>query len=91
MVRVVGWAEVYREKAPSTDGQWFDYHIKVVDDQITLRVNGEITATWTQPEGYKGPNPNMAGRRIGSGTIAFQAHDPGCEVHYKDIQIKMLD
>ena len=84
-------AEVYRGKAPSTDGHWFDYDIKVVDDEITLRVNGEITAAWTQPEGYKGPNPNMAGRRIGSGTIAFQAHDPGCEVHYKDIQIKLLD
>ncbi len=83
-------AEVYREKAPSTDGEWFDYHIIVKDDNIVLKVNGETTVNWTQPEGYAGPTPGMSGRKLGSGTIAFQAHDPGCEVHYKDIQIKML-
>lgn len=84
-------AEVYREKAPSTDGEWFDYHIIVKDSNVVLKINGETTVNWTQPEGYAGPNPNMSGRKIGSGTIAFQAHDPGCEVHYKDIQIKILD
>jgi|TARA_B110000037_G_C17126590_1_gene508402 hypothetical protein len=84
-------AQVYREKAPSTDGEWFDYHIIVKDDVVTLQINGETTVSWTQPEGYAGPNPGMAGRVLGSGTFALQAHDPNSVTHFKDIQVKVLD
>ena len=84
-------ALVYREKAPSTDGEWFDYHIIVKDDMVTLKINGETTVEWTQPEGYAGPNPGMAGRVLGSGTFALQAHDPNSVTHYKDIQVKILE
>jgi hypothetical protein len=34
---------------------------------------------------------NFPGRRIGSGTIALQGHDPGSTVDYKNIRIKPLD
>ncbi|MCB1120247.1 MAG: DUF1080 domain-containing protein [Verrucomicrobiae bacterium] len=83
-------AQVWRDKAPSTDGEWFDYHIIVVDDTVTLKVNGETTVQWTQPADWKGP-VNMPGRVLGSGTIALQAHDPDSETHYQDIKIKILD
>ncbi len=83
-------AQVYRETPPSTDGKWFDYHIIVKDDNVVLKVNGETTVNWTQPEDWKGPR-NMPGRVLGSGTIAIQAHDPDSEVHYRDIKIKLLD
>src|SRR4029453_18153250 len=36
--------------------------------------------------GREGP-----GRRLGAGTIALQAHDPGSTVYYKNIRIKPLD
>lgn len=75
----------HQPKAPSTDGEWFDYHIIVRDNTITLRVNGVIQTEWTQPEGWE-----MGGRRIGSGTIGIQAHDPDSEIHFKDIRIKTL-
>lgn len=84
-------AQVYREKAPSTDGKWFDYHIIVKDDLVTIKVNGETTVQWTQPEGYAGPNPSTPGRVLGSGTFAIQAHDPKSVTHYKDILVKILD
>lgn len=84
-------ANVYREKAPSTDGEWFDYHIIVKDDLVTLKVNGEIVVNWLQPEGYKGPKPNMSGRVLDSGTFAIQAHDPDSVTHYQDIKVKVLD
>lgn len=77
---------IYQPKAPSTDGEWFDYHITVVDRTVTIRVNGEIQTQWTQPEDW-----SMGERKIGSGTMALQAHDPESEVHYKDIRIKILD
>jgi hypothetical protein len=32
----------------------------------------------------------MEGRLFSSGTVALQAHDPGSEVHYRNIRIKPL-
>jgi hypothetical protein len=84
-------AQVWQDKAPSSDGEWFDYHIIVVDDTVTLKVNGETTVNWIQPEGWEGPSKSMRGRVLGSGTIALQAHDPDSEAHYQDIKIKILD
>lgn len=78
-------------KSPSTDGEWFDYHITVRGKRIVLKVNGETTVDFTEPEGWNGPNPHMAGRKLSSGTIALQAHDPGSTVFYKDIRIKPIE
>ena len=83
-------AQVYREKAPSTDGEWFDYHIIVKDDNVKIMINGETTVDWTQPEGWVPPK-NMAGRFLQTGTFALQAHDPDSITHYKDIKVKVLD
>lgn len=83
-----GESEV-REKAPSTDGEWFDYHITVRDRRIVIRVNGEVTVDYTEPEG--GPqDKNFPGRKLGRGTFAIQAHDPDSEVHYARIAVKPL-
>ncbi len=38
---------------------------------------------FTEPEGVEGP------RKLGSGTIAIQAHDPRSVIHYKDVKIKV--
>lgn len=80
-----------RKVAPSTDGEWFDYHIIVQGKKVTLKVNGEITVEFTEPEGWKGPNKSMRGRVLGEGTFALQAHDPGSTVCYKDIQLKVTE
>ena len=78
-----------REKAPSTDGEWFDYHITVQGKRIHIRVNGETTVDYTEPEG--GPtSPGFAGRRLGEGTFGIQAHDPDSEVHYTRFAVKPL-
>jgi hypothetical protein len=75
----------YRPYAPSVDGEWFDYHIIVQDNRIIVKVNGKTTVDWEQPADW------AKKRRIGHGTIGLQAHDPKSEVHYKDIQIKILE
>ncbi len=88
LVRVNQNQEVFlhQKQAPSKDGKWFDYHIIVKDQTITIKVNGETQVVWNQPEDW-----DRTGRRIGSGTIGIQAHDPDSKVHYASIQIKVLD
>ena len=81
------------EKAPNTDGEWFDYHIIVKGKTITIKVNGKTTVEWTEPEGFDPAKAllNMPGRKLGRGTFAIQGHDPGSTAYYKDIQLKVPD
>jgi len=81
-----GEVNLYAQRAPSIDNEWFDYCIIVKDKTITIKVNGEIQVQWTQPDDW-----SKETKRIQSGTFAIQAHDPKSEVHYKDIKVKMLD
>jgi type 1 glutamine amidotransferase len=84
-----GGENIIRDAPPNKDGQWFDYHIIVKDRVITLKVNGETTVQYTEPEG--GPRSNFGGRKLSQGTFAIQAHDPGSEIHFRNIRVKVLD
>jgi hypothetical protein len=80
------------KETPFKDDEWMDYHIKVSGKQITITVNGKVTADYTEKEtDARGDANQKKGRWLSEGTFAFQAHDPGCEVHYKDIMVKPLD
>ncbi len=72
------------------DNQWFTEDILVKGETITVKVNDKLVAQWTQPPDWNGTK-DFPGRRIGPGTIALQAHDPGSTVFYKNIRIKPLD
>ncbi|VGO22578.1 3-keto-disaccharide hydrolase [Pontiella sulfatireligans] len=85
-----GGKHIKRDAAPSTDGEWFDYHITVVDKKITIRVNSETTVEYIEPEGGPG-NTQFSERKVSDGTFALQAHDPKSEVHYRNIRVKILD
>jgi 3-keto-disaccharide hydrolase len=76
--------------AVASDNQWFTEDILVQGDTITVKVNDKLVERWTQPAGWTGTK-NFPARRIGPGTIALQAHDPGSTVYYKNIRIKPLD
>ena len=84
---------IIREKAPSTDGEWFDYHIIVKDKTITIKVNGETTVEWTQPDGFDPAKElrGMPGRKLGQGTIGIQSHDPDSVTYYENILLKITD
>ncbi|HPD48267.1 MAG TPA: DUF1080 domain-containing protein [Anaerohalosphaeraceae bacterium] len=73
------------DNAPSRDGEWFTQHIIVRDKRIIVKVNGKTTVDYIEPEGVTG------GRRLSSGTVAIQGHDPDSLVHYRNIMIKPLD
>ena len=73
------------DNAPSKDGEWFTQHIIVQGKRIIIKVNGKTTVDYMEPEGVTG------GRKLSSGTVAIQGHDPGSIVHYRNIMIKPLD
>lgn len=65
---------------PTKDGEWFDYHIKVVGAHIEFRINEQLVMTFNDEE-YK------------KGFFAIQCHNPGMlieakELYYKDLSKK---
>jgi hypothetical protein len=77
------------DKSPVVDNEWFDYFIEVQGKRIIIKINGVTTTDFTEPDGWTPPE-KMPGRKLSSGTIAIQAHDPGSVIHYRNIQIKPL-
>jgi hypothetical protein len=71
------------------DGQWFTEDIVVLGDTVQVKLEGQEVVNWKQPADWKG-TAEFPERRIGPGTIALQAHDPGSTVYYKNIRIKPL-
>ena len=80
--------DVHEQLVP--DNQWFTEDIIAKGDLITVKYNDKVVVEWTQPADWNGTS-DFKGRRVGPGTIALQAHDPGSEVWYKNIRIKPLD
>jgi hypothetical protein len=74
---------------PAKDDEWFPMEIMVQGSVVTTTVKGRKTAEWTQPADWV-TNYDHSARRIGPGTIAFQAHDPNSFTYYKNIRIKPL-
>ena len=74
-------------KSPVPDNEWFNYRIKVQGKTIQTYINDMLAAEYTEPEEiYR--SDGMEGRILGSGTFAFQCHDPGSVVYYKNIKDK---
>jgi hypothetical protein len=76
--------------APAKDDEWFTQHITVQGDMIMVQVGNAHTVHWMQPKDWNGGGANSPDRRIRTGTIALQAHDPGSTVHYRNIRIRLL-
>ena len=71
------------------DDVWFEYHIRVEGKRIQIWIDGKQTVDFTQPDDWTPPK-GMAGRKVGAGTFALQAHDPTCKVDYKDLVVERL-
>ena len=75
--------------APAQDGEWFTLFIKVEGKHVITKVNDKVISDYTEEE-KPTRKPDMAGRLIAQGTFAIQGHDPGSEVHFKNIMVKPL-
>lgn len=70
------------------DDEWYETHIIVKGRHITIKINGETTVDWEQPEDYK--HPQFAHRKLSKGSFAIQAHDPNSVVYFRNIRVKPL-
>jgi hypothetical protein len=75
-------------ESPVNELEWFNYHIIVDGKRIILKVNGETTVDYTEPDNPD--RPDRPGRLLSDGTIALQAHDPGSVVYFRNIRLKPL-
>lgn len=69
---------------PAKDGTWFTLEAIVKGKAVTVRVDDRVLYEFVEPEGVTGT------RKLSAGTFALQAHDPGSEVHYRNIRVKRL-
>ncbi|MDX1590376.1 MAG: DUF1080 domain-containing protein [Balneolaceae bacterium] len=71
--------------APHDDEEWFTYTIRVEGRNITFKVDDATVMEYTVPENGEESS------RLGSGTIALQAHDPDSRIYYRNLQIRLPD
>jgi hypothetical protein len=64
------------------DNEWFTMHTIVRGRHVQVMVDGRQTVDYTEPA--------ESATRLTGGTIALQGHDPGSEVHYRNIMIRPL-
>jgi hypothetical protein len=79
-------------EAPAKDDEWFKYEIIVKGNHVVVKIDDKVTADYTEDaEALAKDKKIEPGRRIGEGTFALQAHDPGSTVLYRNIRVKRLD
>ena len=79
-------------EAPAKDNEWFKYDIIVEGNHVVVKINDKVTADYTETAEALAKVPGIEpGRKVGSGTFALQAHDPGSTVLYRNIRVKRLD
>ncbi len=64
------------------DNEWFTIHIIVRGRRVQVLVDGRQVVDYSEPDG----SPT----RLTGGTVALQGHDPGSEVHYRNVMIRPL-
>jgi hypothetical protein len=74
---------------PAKDNTWWTQTITVQGNTVTVKIDDVVVLAYTQPEGAKSGKDFT--RVISPGTFAFQAHDPGSVVQYKNIRVKRLE
>ncbi|GAA4413490.1 DUF1080 domain-containing protein [Nibrella viscosa] len=71
------------------DNEWYTEHIIVQGKKVTVKVNDKVINEFTEPADYN-PTGGNAQKKLSSGTVALQGHDPKSKVLYKDIMIRVL-
>jgi hypothetical protein len=75
--------------SPAKDNEWFTQSVIVKGRHIVVKINDKVVNDYTQPKDLK-REPGWEGNVIGSGTFALQGHDPGSEVHFRNIMVRPL-
>ena len=81
--------------SPAKDNEWFTQHVIVDGRKVTVKIDDKVVNEYEETDS---PQPEREGGRergrgrpvLSSGTFALQGHDPGSEVHYRNILVKPL-
>lgn len=71
------------------DNEWYTQEIIVTGRRIQLIVNGKTMVDYTEPDSKDAFSKDFE-RRLGTGTIALQAHDPKSVCHFRNLRVKPL-
>jgi hypothetical protein len=74
---------------PAQDNKWWTQHITVKGNKVTVKIDGKTVLEYNEPPGAVASKDFE--RKLGSGTFAFQAHDPKSVIRYKNVRVKRLD
>lgn len=77
--------EIYVE-----DGEWYTEHVIVEGSKITVKVNGQTINEYDESKDEK-RGGDLGTKKLSSGTIALQAHDPESVIYYRSVKVKILD
>lgn len=69
---------------PTKDDVWYTQEVVVQGKRVVVIVDGRVLFEFVEPDGVTGT------RKLSHGTFALQAHDPGSEVHFRNIRVKRL-
>src|SRR5688500_3320739 len=76
-------------EAPAKDDEWFKYEIIVEGNHVIVKLNDKVTADYKEDPAELDKDKSIEpGRRMGEGTFALQAHDPGSTVLYRNTRVK---
>ena len=69
------------------DDEWYTEQISVQGKKVTIRINDKIINEYMEPDSI---SQGASGKKLSSGTVALQGHDPKSKVLFKDIMIRVL-
>lgn len=69
------------------DGDWYTEQITVQGNKVTVRINDKIINEYSEPDSI---SQSTGRKKLSSGTVALQGHDPKSIVYFKDIMIRPL-
>ncbi|WP_194778031.1 3-keto-disaccharide hydrolase [Pararhodonellum marinum] len=71
------------------DGKWYNQHIIVQGDHVTVKINGKTVMEYKESEDTNRTG-DLGSKKLDRGTFALQAHDPESIVYFKNIMVKPL-
>ena len=76
-------------KSSAQDNKWWTQEIIVKGNTVTVLIDGQKVLQYVEPPGAQA-SPGFE-HKLGSGTFAFQGHDPKSTIKYKNVRVKRLD
>ncbi len=82
-----GYRNLYKAMGP--DDEWFGMKARVEGKRVRVWVEGTLVVDYREPDELPA-SWDQSFRRLGSGTFAFQCHDPESKVSYRNVRVRPL-